>query len=428
MSETTLIRAAQSRSAIRSGRWDDLARKLVFNKLEQFSTGQIAISENGATHFFGVDDDTLKASVEVHDPRFYRSMALGGSLGAAEAYLDGQWTTDDLTAVCRIVLRNSDTRWQMEKGWARLGRPLNRLFHTLHRNTARGSRRNIAAHYDLGNDFFRLFLDETMMYSSAIFPRSDASLEEAAVYKVDRICRKLDLHPGDHLLEIGTGWGGFALHAATHYGARVTTTTISRQQYELAVERVAEAGLADRIDIVLEDYRDLRGQYDKLVSIEMIEAVGHHYYDAYFAACGRLLKPDGLMLLQAITISDWVFQDHIHSVDFIKRYIFPGSCIPSLAAMAGAVAASSDLRMVHLEDIGPHYARTLAAWRDRFMARLDEVRALDLPEEFIRMWEYYFCYCEAGFSERYISDAQILLAKPQNRRRSILPDLADESA
>ena len=423
MTESTLIRAAQNRSAAPSSRWDDLARKLIWAKLSQFKTGQLRLIENGETHLFGADDSTLQATVRVHNPRFYRAMALGGSLGAAEAYIDGLWTADDLTAVCRIAACNGSTRNDMEKGWARLGRPLNRLFHSLHRNTRKGSRHNIAAHYDLGNDFFRLFLDDTLMYSSGVFPHQGAALAEASLHKIERVCQKLDLQESDHLLEIGTGWGGFALHAATHYGCRITSTTISRQQYDLARQRVKDAGLSDRIEIVLEDYRDLKGQYDKLVSIEMIEAVGHHYYDAYFSACGALLKPDGLMLLQAITISDWVFESHTRTVDFIKRYIFPGSCIPSLAAIAGSIAQSSDLRITHLEDIGPHYARTLAAWRERFFAHIDAVRALDLPEEFIRMWDYYFCYCEAGFTERYISDAQILLSKPQNRRQPILPDL-----
>jgi len=420
----TLIRAATGRSAARAGRWDQLARRLVFAKLGEFSTGRIRLIEDGQVHEFGAADNTLAATVHVHDSRFYRAMALGGSLGAAEAYIDGLWTTDDLTAVCRIAVRNSDTRRDMESGWARLSRPFNRLFHSLHRNTHAGSRRNIAAHYDLGNDFFRLFLDETLMYSSAIFPHEDATLAEASTYKNDRICRKLNLKSSDHLLEIGTGWGGFALHAATHYGCRITSTTLSRQQYELARERIAAARLTDRIEIILEDYRDLKGHYDKLVSIEMIEAVGHHYYDAYFGVCGRLLKPDGLMLLQSITISDWVFPTHTRTVDFIKRYIFPGSCIPSVAAISGSIARSSDMRIAHLEDIGPHYARTLATWRENFLANIDQVRTLGLPEEFLRMWDYYFCYCVAGFSERYISDAQILLARPQNRRTPILPDLA----
>ena len=420
---TALIRAAQNRAIAGPSRLDDLARKLVLAKLSQFKTGQLRLLENDQVHLFGTDYQTLQATVRVCDASFYRAMALGGSLGAAEAFIDGLWTTDDLTAVCRLAVQNGQTRGEMEKGWARLGRPLNRVFHALHRNTRKGSRHNIAAHYDLGNDFFRLFLDETMMYSSAIFPHRDATLAEASLHKIDRICRKLDLQASDHLLEIGTGWGGFALHAATHYGCRITSTTISRQQCELARQRVKAAGLEDRIEIVLEDYRDLKGQYDKLVSIEMIEAVGHHYYDAYFSACGKLLKPDGLMLLQTITISDWVFEAHTRTVDFIKRYIFPGSCIPSLAAIAGALAQSSDLRIAHLEDIGPHYARTLAAWRERFFAHIEQVRALGLPEEFIRMWHYYFCYCEAGFAERYISDAQILLAKPHNRRQTILTDL-----
>jgi cyclopropane-fatty-acyl-phospholipid synthase len=243
-------------------------------------------------------------------------------------------------------------------------------------------------------------------------------LEEASRHKIERICQLLELGPNDHLLEIGTGWGGFALHAAKNYGCRITTTTISQQQYDMAVERIAQADLSDRIKVLRVDYRDLEGQYDKIVSIEMIEAVGHHYYDAYFGQCSRLLKPDGLMLLQAITIGDWFFDAHTRTVDFIKRYIFPGSCIPSVTAMAESLARESDMRIVDLRDIGPHYARTLRIWRERFFEQIDQVRDQGFNEEFIRMWAFYLCYCEAGFAERYIGDAQILLAKPQNRRHA----------
>ena len=256
------------------------------------------------------------------------------------------------------------------------------------------------------------------MYSSAIFPKPESSLEEASRHKLERICHMLELGPNDHLLEIGTGWGGLALHAAQHYGCRITTTTISQQQYDLATQRIADAGLSERIEVLLVDYRDLKGQYDKIVSIEMIEAVGHHYYDAYFNQCSRLLKPDGLMLLQAITIGDWFFEAHTRTVDFIKRYIFPGSCIPSVTAMAQSLSRESDLRIVDLRDIGPHYARTLRIWRERFFEHIETVRSQGFNEEFIRMWAFYLCYCEAGFAERYIGDAQILLAKPQNRRHA----------
>jgi cyclopropane-fatty-acyl-phospholipid synthase len=294
----------------------------------------------------------------------------------------------------------------------------------MNRNNRTGSRRNIAAHYDLGNEFFRLMLDETLMYSSAVFERPDMTLAEAQRARLDRICRKLALGPRDHVLEIGTGWGGFALHAATHYGCRVTTTTISREQYALAQERIAQAGLSDRVTVLLEDYRDLRGEYDKLVSIEMIEAVGHEYYETFFTRCSALLKPDGLMLLQAITIADQRYEAARKSVDFIQRYIFPGSCIPSVSVMAQAVARATDMRLMHLEDIGPHYATTLRHWRERLYANADALRQLDLPEEFLHMWEFYLCYCEGGFAERALGDVQLLLAKPQNRLPLSIPELA----
>jgi len=260
-----------------------------------------------------------------------------------------------------------------------------------------------------------------MMYSSAVFERPDMTLEEAQIARLDRICHRLDLRPSDHLLEIGTGWGGMAIHAAKHYGCRVTTTTISRRQFELARERIRAAGFEDRITLLLKDYRDLEGQYDKLVSIEMIEAVGHQYYDTYFAKCGALLKPDGLMLLQAITIADQRYEQARKSVDFIQRHIFPGSCIPSVTAMTNAITRASDMRLVSLEDIGPHYATTLRIWRENLFRNLEQVRALGYPESFIRMWEFYLCYCEGGFAERAIGDVHMLLAKPDNRRAPNAP-------
>jgi cyclopropane-fatty-acyl-phospholipid synthase len=315
----------------------------------------------------------------------------------------------------RILLQNRGVLDGMEGGMARITAPVQKALHWTARNTHAGSRRNIAAHYDLGNEFFRLFLDPTLMYSSAVFERADMTLEEASLAKLDRICRKLDLQPADHVLEIGTGWGGFALHAARHYGCRVTTTTISRRQYELARERIAAAGLGDRITLLLEDYRNLGGRYDKLVSIEMIEAVGHHYYDAYFRKCGELLKPEGMMLLQAITIADQRYDAARKSVDFIQRHIFPGSCIPSVTVMSEAVARVTDMKLFHLEDIGPHYATTLRRWRENLFANIDQVRSLGYPEEFIRMWDFYFCYCEGGFLERAIGDVQMLLVKPGAR-------------
>jgi cyclopropane-fatty-acyl-phospholipid synthase len=301
----------------------------------------------------------------------------------------------------------------------RLKAPLNRVLHWLSRNTRKGSRRNIGAHYDLGNDLFELFLDPTMMYSCAYYQSPHASLEEASVAKLDRICQKLELKSDDHLLEIGTGWGGFAIHAAKHYGCRVTTTTISRQQFELARERACQQGVEDRITFLFEDYRDLEGQYDKLVSIEMIEAIGHQYLDTYFEKCSSLLKPDGMMLLQAITIADQRYKSALNEVDYIKKFIFPGGFLPSVSAMSRSIARVSDMKMFHMDDIGPHYARTLADWRQRFFDRLEDVRKKGYSDAFIRMWEYYLCYCEGGFLERDIGTVQMLLTKPGVRREPV---------
>jgi cyclopropane-fatty-acyl-phospholipid synthase len=335
------------------------------------------------------------------------------ALGAGEAYMKGHWTCDDLPSLARILVRNVSTLDAMETGPARLARrAAERVTAIARRNTRGGSRRNIAQHYDLSNDFFRLFLDESMMYSSAFYEREDASLEEAQIAKLDRVCRKLDLKAGDHLLEIGTGWGALAIHAARVYGCRVTTTTISAEQHRLSSERVVAAGLEDRIEVLLRDYRDIEGQYDKLVSIEMIEAVGHEYLDDYFRVCGERLAPDGVMLLQAITIADQHQEKHRASVDFIKAYIFPGSCLPSVTSMVSSATRSSDLRLADLEDLTPSYARTLRVWRDRFMGRVEDVRRLGFGPDFIRMWEYYLAYCEGGFEEGYLGCVHAAFTKP----------------
>jgi cyclopropane-fatty-acyl-phospholipid synthase len=333
----------------------------------------------------------------------------------------GQWSTDDLTTVVRITILNREVFEGMEKGLARLTAPLHMFVHLFRGNTRKGSRLNIAAHYDLGNDFYKLFLDQTLTYSCGIFEREDSTLKEASLAKYDRICQKLDLSSEDHVVEIGTGWGGFAIYAAQNYDCRITTTTISAAQYDLARERIDKAGVAQKVEVLLRDYRDLRGKYDKLVSIEMIEAVGHQYFNTFFRSCSKLLKENGMMLLQAITMTDQVFDRHKRSVDFIKRYIFPGSCIPSITAMSRSIARASDLKLFHLEDITPHYARTLRMWREQFFANIDKVRDLGLPETFIRMWDYYLSYCEAGFAERYLGDVQMLLTKPLCRRPPILP-------
>ncbi|MDR3388090.1 MAG: cyclopropane-fatty-acyl-phospholipid synthase [Rudaea sp.] len=366
--------------------------------------------------------DTLHATVHVYDAAFYRHVAGNGSVGAGEAYMDGLWQCDDLVALMRMLVRNRDLLDAMETGMARLGGMLMKAWHALRRNTRTGSRRNISAHYDLGNDFFRLFLDDNMMYSSAIFAAADESLEVASTRKLDRICQKLALSANDRVIEIGAGWGGFAIHAARNHGCRVTTTTISREQYDLACERVQAAGLADRVEVLLQDYRDLSGRYDKLVSIEMIEAIGHQYLDDYFGKAGSLLEENGMALIQAITIEDHRYAQALRAVDFIKRYIFPGSFIPSVSSMLAAAARTSDLKLFQLEDIGPSYALTLAAWRERFHRHLPEVRAQGYDERFVRMWDFYLAYCESGFRERSTGDVQMLLARPGCRRAQYLPD------
>ena len=409
------------RTDSRTGVLDSLGKRALLAKLRVLKHGCLVLVDGKERHRFGQTSDELPEPVviHVHDWRMYGDVAFGGSVGAGEAYMRGYWTSAQLVDVVRLFVLNLDALDGLEGGFARLAAPLRKGIHALRRNSRAGSRRNIAAHYDLGNDFFRLFLDETMMYSAATFTSPALSLYDAQVARLDLICQKLDLRPTDHLLEIGTGWGGLALHAARHFGCRVTTTTISREQWKLARERVREAGLEDRIEVLCEDYRDLRGRYDKLVSIEMIEAIGHQYYDTYFARCAELLVPQGAMLLQAITIADQRYDKARRSVDFIQRYVFPGSCIPSVAVLTQSIARASDLRVFDLDDIGPHYATTLAHWRENFRASLPRVRALGYDENFIRMWEYYLCYCEGGFAERVLGDVQMLLVKPGNRRRPV---------
>lgn len=393
---------------------DRLARSGICRKLETIDAGEIIVQERGETQTFGGRNNTLPSSitVEVRDSAMWREIALGGANGAGEAYIQGYWKCSDLTGLVQILLNNTQVLEGMDRSLSRMGRSLQKLVHACNRNTRMGSRKNIAAHYDLGNDFFSLFLDEGLMYSSAFYPAPESTLDEASIAKLDRICRKLKLSPGEQVLEIGSGWGGFALHAARHYGCHVTTTTLSREQFQLAQQRVIEAGLEDRVTLLMKDYRDLEGQYDKLVSIEMIEAVGHQYLDTYFRQCSHLLKPEGQMLLQAITIRDQDYSRALRNVDFIKRYIFPGGFIPSVSAMSASISGASDMKIAHLEDIGPHYARTLRDWRKRFLDRIEEVEDLGYPPEFIRMWEYYLSYCEGGFLAHRLGTVQMLLCKP----------------
>jgi cyclopropane-fatty-acyl-phospholipid synthase len=316
----------------------------------------------------------------------------------------------------------------LEGGLAAISAPVRRALHFANRNTQRGSERNIAAHYDLGNDFFELVLDRTMAYSCGIYATKDATLEQASLAKFDSICRKLALVPSDHLVEIGTGWGGLAIHAARHYGCRVTTTTISREQYDYACAAVASAGLADRVTLLRKDYRDLTGSYDKLVSVEMVEAVGHEFLEGYFATCSRLLKPDGAMLLQAITLQDQYYEAALKAVDYIQRYVFPGSFIPSVTTLITAATRATDLKLFHMEDIGPHYAATLRDWRLRLHANVAAVRELGFNDEFLRLWEFYLCYCEGGFAERQLGDVHMLMTKPLCRLPALVTGTAPPGA
>ncbi|MGP9825142.1 class I SAM-dependent methyltransferase [Ectopseudomonas khazarica] len=406
-----------SRSLVRSGNGigAGLLRRAVLRQLANLRHGLLLVHEGSDVLHFGTPQSSQRAEIRVNDPAVWGLVAGNGSIGAGEAYIHGYWSTPDLTAVVRIFVANLDVLDAMESGLARLGRPLIQGLHWLNRNTRQGSRRNIAAHYDLGNDLFEQFLDPTMMYSAAMFLRGDDSLQQAQLNKLQRICEKLALQPSDHLLEIGTGWGSMAIYAASQYGCRVTTTTLSREQYAYTERRIREQGLEDRVTLLLEDYRDLEGQYDKLVSIEMIEAVGHRFLPTYFEQCARLLKPEGLMLLQAITIRDQRYEQARQSVDFIQRYIFPGGALPSMHKMLEVISRHTDLNLHHMEDFGLHYARTLRLWRENLSQARQRLEQLGYDDYFYRLWEFYLCYCEGGFLERTIGTAQLLLAKPGAR-------------
>ena len=434
-----IAKTATSDSRTEFSAFDRFLRRRLVAQMAQLRHGRLVLRDALGTVELGEPAGTncdLDIRIEVHHPGFYRAVAANGSVGAGESYMDAQWSCDApgsapgqaMVALIRLLVRNRDLLDGMETGLARIGGLAMRAWHALRRNTRTGSRRNIAAHYDLGNSFFQLFLSPDLMYSSGIWAGEEDSLDSASTRKLDRICRKLDLKPNDRVVEIGTGWGGFAVHAAQHYGCHVTTTTISREQHALAAQRVAEAGLEDRVTLLLEDYRDLTGTYDKLVSIEMIEAIGAQFLDPYFGKLGALLKPDGLALIQAITIEDHRYEQALHSVDFIKRHVFPGSFIPSIAAMVSAKGRASDLALIQLEDFGLSYARTLEAWRKRFRAALPQVRAQGYDERFIAMWDFYLAYCEGGFRERSIGVAQLLMAKPGHRTPAPMPDLPNNAS
>ncbi len=400
-----------------------LARRLVLARLARLQVGQLTLLEGGRQHLFGRLAEPLRATVTIRDPQAFPAIAFGGTIGAAESYADGLWDSDDLQATIRIVVTPGDGGDWIDEGLGRLGGLVHRLRHRARRNTRDGARANVAAHYDLGNDFFSLFLDDTMTYSCAVFEHDGQSLHDAQLAKIERICRKLDLQPGQHLLEIGTGWGALAIHAARHHGVRVTTTTLSRQQHELATARVKAAGLESRVEVLLSDYRDLEGSYDRVVSVEMIEAVGWEYYPAFMRMLAQRLVPDGLALVQAITLPDHRYEASKREANHINRIVFPGTCIPSTTALLQAASTTGDLRLFHLEEIGPHYATTLRRWRERLLARWEAARGQGRDERFLRTFEYYLASCEAAYAARYLGNVQLLFAKPGTTRAPILPEL-----
>ncbi len=390
---------------------DTAARAAVSQVLDRLRSGRIEVVEGGRTLAFGPASAKLRATVAVHDPRAW-SGPLRGSLGLGETYVDGFWETDDLVTLIRIAARELQRPGRLRSAIARPRGFLHRARRLVPENSRRGARENISAHYDLGNDLFAAFLDEQMMYSCAWFPDEDADLERAQIAKLDRICERLRLDSGDHLLEIGTGWGGLAVHAARERGCRVTTTTISREQHALARRRVHEAGLDERVTVLLEDYRDLEGRFDKLVSVEMIEAVGWQHFDEFFSRCDSLLSDDGLMLLQAITIDDRIYEAEKGARSFANTHVFPGGCLPSNCLIADCLARVTSMRPVWTEDITAHYPPTLAAWRERFLCAWDQLRTCGYDDRFRRLWTFYLSSSEAGFRERRIADVQTLFAKP----------------
>ena len=388
-----------------------LYKKIIHQRLSQIKDAHIIIKDGKSINKFGKPGN-LSAKINILDTVFYKNIILGGTIGASESFIRGEWSSPNLTNVIRVLARNTEAQDKLENLFTLLSQPFLKVMHKLNENSVKGSKKNISRHYDLSNDFFSLFLDKKMMYSSAIYKSRKTSLEDASTNKLDVICKKLNLKKTDHVIEIGTGWGGFAIYAAKNYGCKVTTTTISIEQYKFAKQKIKEAGLGKKIKVLLKDYRLLKGQYDKLVSIEMIEAVGYQFYDEYFKIISQLLKNDGEALIQAITIKDQRYSKAIQSVDFIQKYIFPGSCIPSITAIQNSLTSSTDLVINDIRDIGHHYARTLADWRKNFLKNKQEIRRLGFDEQFIRMWLFYFAYCEGGFEEKVISDVHLHITKP----------------
>ncbi len=410
MNTTTLTpTTALERSPLILDKW---FKKIFFKLISKIGSGHICIIEGNERQTFGTDA-TLSAEVRVHHPSVYRKILFGGSIAAGEAYVHGDWDTDDLPTLIQIISLNLEPINSVERRFSFFYQPLNLIRHRFRINNKNGSKKNIISHYDLGNELYKVFLDPAMMYSSAIFPDEASSLEEASDHKLKTICRKLDLKPTDHIIEIGSGWGGFAIYAARNIGCNVTTTTISNAQFEEAQKRIQASGVGDKITLLKKDYRDLKGKYDKLVSIEMIEAVGHKYLPVFFKKCGELLKPDGKLLIQAITIRDQQYKQYVNSVDFIQKHIFPGGCLPSNTRMMELLTQRTDLVVRHLDDFGLHYARTLKEWRNRFNNAIAGLKRHGFDETFSRLWNYYMSYCEGGFRAKAISVVHIVASKPE---------------
>ena len=396
---------------------DQLCMSALLKKLDNIKIGYLQLYVDDMIYEFGHAhcDSRIHAVIRVQDIRAFRTIVFGGEPAAGKTYIDGWWTSDDLIEVLRIFTVNRDTLFGFKHGIASFSKNINRIVNNALRNTIKGSKRNIKAHYDIGNDLYELFLDEKMMYSSAYFRHENESLASAATYKLKIICDKLALSPDDHVIEIGTGWGGFAIYAAQNYGCKVTTTTISDEQYNHATNKVKDLQLEDKVTVLKQDYRNLSGSYDKLVSIEMIESVGHQYLDNYFRKCSSLLKADGAMLLQSITMSDYLFKRYINSTDFIRKYVFPGGCLTSMNAMLGSTSKHTDLTLYHSESFAQSYATTLKYWYQNFIQNKDKVIELGYSSTFMRLWEYYMKYCQAGFEHRVIDVHHLVFKKPNNR-------------
>ncbi|MBT5548640.1 MAG: class I SAM-dependent methyltransferase [Gammaproteobacteria bacterium] len=403
----------------RSTRMTSFFKRILFKKLKGLKTGELTIIDGSEIHVFGILKSEFKATLTVSSQEFYVFLGSGGTNGAAEAFTAGYWSADNLVELIQIIIRNKKTMEGLESGLARLTNPITKIIHRLRQNTLKGSKSNILAHYDLSNDFYKLWLDSTMTYSSGIFLNKKSSMLDASVEKLDRLCRKLNLNSSDHVLEIGTGWGSFATHAAKNYGCKVTTTTISDNQFNYVAELISKENLDNKITLLNKDYRELEGVFDKIVSIEMIEAVGSDFVPGFFEKASSLLKKNGLMALQGITYNDPDFNAYKSSVDFIRKYIFPGSCLISLSQVEKAIKDKTDLIMVDSEDITLHYARTLEIWRKDFENVLPQVRELGFSDPFIRIWVFYLVYCEAGFLENLIGDFQFIFAKPDSKNIKI---------